>query len=227
MPPALAATRFSPAHDCIAPLNPSWGLLHGMRVPLDFGQPADERTAPSRLGLCDVSAFPRVTIKGSDAEQTLRDLGLSVPRAILEPIELPAAGLCVRTGSAEFFIEDGRHGDAVARLTAACSASDAQVYLVPRQDVSLLLSGSLAVSELAEASSYDFGSSKAAFVFTSVAGVACSVRPRTIGNISLFQLWADGSYGVYLWEILLEMVQEAGGQAVGLAAFYDDLGSLT
>jgi hypothetical protein len=33
----------------------------------------------------------------------------------------------------------------------------------------------------------------------------------------------DGSFGAYLWDTLLEIVRELGGDAVGLSAFFPDL----
>jgi sarcosine oxidase subunit gamma len=52
---------------------------------------------------------------------------------------------------------------------------------------------------------------------TQMAGVSCAVLPRQLGAVRAWQLWADGTYGPYLWETLLQIVRELGGDAVGLS----------
>ena len=60
-------------------------------------------------------------------------------------------------------------------------------------------------------------------VFTPIAGVSCSVLRQTINGIPAFRLWTDGTYGLYIWHTLLEVAQELGGGAVGMAVFFPGL----
>lgn len=49
------------------------------------------------------------------------------------------------------------------------------------------------------------------------------VLPRTLNGLAVFQIWADCSYGMYLWETLLGILHELGGGVVGTACFFPDL----
>ena len=55
---------------------------------------------------------------------------------------------------------------------------------------------------------------------TRVAGVSCMVLPLQAKGAPAFRFWLDASYGSYLWEALLEIVRDQGGDAIGLDALY-------
>jgi sarcosine oxidase subunit gamma len=63
----------------------------------------------------------------------------------------------------------------------------------------------------------------ALMVMTRVAGVSTWVLPRILNGITVYQLWSDGTYGHYLWETLLELTRELGGDAVGWSVFFPDV----
>jgi len=211
-----------------------------MPVPLDFGDPAAEREQAETLALCDVSALPRVTLKGPGAQTFLTEQGLPGLGEIYEWRPLAGGGLIVRTGAAEYSLEDGPGGDLLTRLDKAIenrkAKSENPVYRALRQDAAMLLPGRRAVEVLAQTCGYDFrgeaGSQskienqKSKMVMTRIAGVSCSVLPRQFNGIVAFQLWTDGSYGLYLWETLLEIVRELGGSVAGLSCFFPSLVSV-
>jgi hypothetical protein len=58
---------------------------------------------------------------------------------------------------------------------------------------------------------------------TRVAGVSTWVLHRGINGWDVYQFWADGSYGPYLWEALLEIAREPGGDVIGLSAFFSEV----
>lgn len=223
MPP-----RRSPVHDAIdASHRPVWRNLARMPIALHLGEPDAEPPAARRLALCDMSALPRVTLKGPAALALLRGQGIDVPDAVLSASPLGDRGVVARTGSAEFFIEDGPRGDHVARvgaLTGAFGHGRSGMHAATRADASLFLSGENAGDVLEQTCGYNFRHrDPATLVFTLVAGVSCSILPRTLNAIDVFQLWADGTYGQYLWETLLGILSESGGQAVGALCFFPDL----
>ena len=41
---------------------------------------------------------------------------------------------------------------------------------------------------------------------------------KDLGEIPVFRVWCDGSYGAYLWEQLLDIARTTGGAAVGIQA---------
>src|SRR5579862_3032108 len=172
----------SPVTDALEPLNPRWGEIAGMAVALDFGDIEAERRHAEVLALADVSALPRLTVKGPAAESLLRR-NLAVPDAIYETQPLPGDGLLVRTGSTEFFLEDGFAGEAVASVAKAIGRGGNGVYPVLRQDASFLLSGRRALEVLAQTSGVNFRETGTAFVMTRVAGVSASLFPRTLNGV--------------------------------------------
>jgi hypothetical protein len=91
------------------------------------------------------------------------------------------------------------------------------VYRVQRQEAALLLSGARANDVLVETCGYDFRQPGNRLIMTRVAGVSCAILPIEAGGISMFRLWLDYSYGVYLWEALYEIVRDHGGDVVGMS----------
>jgi len=237
MTATLPHSRLSPLHDALAHSHPTWGTLGGMPVALHFGTPGNaamEAKQAATLGLCDVSALPRITLKGPGAKALLEQNHVTVPDGIFAVASSGAGGLSARTGGAEFFVEDGPSDTAVARIRKALAANPTSVYPVHRADAAILLSGTQAVDVLEQTCGVNFRSPEAnKLVYTRVAGVACSILPRKLNNIAVFQLWMDGTYGLYLWETLLEIAadseiakpQAALGAAVGVSCFFPNLSS--
>jgi sarcosine oxidase subunit gamma len=215
--------RLSPIHDELAHLNPTWGDVHGMPVALSLGDARGEADRARTLGIADVSALPRLTLKGPGAEAFLTQQGIAIPAGIFAATSF-GDGLAARTGGAEFFIEDSIAGTKVLDLTKLVRKGVPNVYPVNRADASFLLSGKRATELFAQTCGYDFRTRELnKFVFTRVAGVSCSILPRTINSIDLFQLWMDGTFGMSLWETLIEITGELGGGPVGLLPFFPNL----
>jgi sarcosine oxidase subunit gamma len=213
-----------------------------MPVALAFGgrTAEQEQNVARTLGLCDLSAPERLTIKGPGAASFLeaQELAQSLPAEVFRVLPLKAGGLIARTGRAEFFLEDapapGGRVDVVARLSEFLLGSPQPgVYPALRQDASFLLSGDLASAVFLQTCGYDFRQAglglgpspdqAAVLIMTRVAGVSTWVLPRTINGIFVYQLWTDGTYGPYLWEMVLTITRELGGDAVGLSVFFPEL----
>ena len=205
--------------------EPAWRDLAGMPLAMHLGDPAGEPEVAKKLGLCDVSALPRITLKGPAALRLLGEQGIGVPDAVFGATQLGALGVAARTGASEFFLEDGPTGNDVARLRAITGAfghARPGVHPVSRADASFLLSGEHAINVFEQTCGYNFRHRDPhTMVFTRVAGVSCSILPRTLSGIDVFQLWLDGTYGEYLWETLLDIA--TGGGAVGASCFFPNL----
>ncbi|HVA45078.1 MAG TPA: glycine cleavage T C-terminal barrel domain-containing protein [Pirellulales bacterium] len=163
----------------------------------------------SKLELRDVSELARIVIKGPAAADLLRQHGIGVPMRVYQFQSLADDGLVVRTGATEFFIEDSWQSSVVARLRAAFKAHLPGVLPVWRQDLSLLISGSEATTLLAQVASCNFRDSGETFVMTQLASVSCSVLARPRQGLPTWQIWADGTYGPYLWETLTAIAASA------------------
>lgn len=207
--------RTSPVHEELEQLNPRWTSVSGMPVAANIGDEASQRAAATKLGLCDLSALPRLLLKGTAAAEILAANGVAVPRQIYEHHRLDHDGLCIRTGGAEFFIEDGWKGEIIERLRGALARPTAGVLPVWRQDISLAITGSEATMLLAQVCSFNFAEADEQLVLTQIAGVSCSVLPYKLAGEPAWRIWADGTYGAYFWRTLLGIARELGGDAVG------------
>ena len=216
--PAGDAIRRSPVHDALEHVHPEWALLHGMPAALNIRDGGNTSSTPA--GLCDVSAIPRMAVKGPGAAEWLKEQGFVVPGSIYECAAIGTAGFVARTGSAEFFLEESVGHDFIAKLLAAPVAAKRGVYRMQRQDASFLLSGEKAVCVLSETCGVDFSKPDAKLVYSRVAGVSCAILHRTLNGVSVWQLWCDNSYGMYFWETLLEIVKDHGGAAAVMSLFY-------
>ncbi|MGH7135125.1 MAG: glycine cleavage T C-terminal barrel domain-containing protein, partial [Pirellulales bacterium] len=208
--------RTSPVHEQLQQLRPTWASIGDMPVAQRIGDETHERAACARLGLADVSALARVTLKGPNAAEVLSREGLAPPERIYECSDLAEdGGIIIRTGRAEFLVEDPWDGTTVERLRQAVAASSAGVLAVWRQDVSLALVGSETLGLLSQVCSFNFRDADRSAVMTQLAGVSVMLLRRQWQGLSGYQLWADGTYGPYLWNVLLGIARDLGGDAVG------------
>ena len=218
--------RRSPVHDCLEGLNPVWVEIHNMKVPLRFNDSATESQLKTDLSLCDLSCLPKIGVKGPESLAWLAQTRIPVPESVYGCRSLEKGGLVIRTDRHEVFLEDGPAGHRVSELEHELRSSSG-VYLVRRQDASFLLSGARCNLVLRETCGVDFSQPPDGVVMTRVAGVSCMVLPfpaKAAEETPAFRFWLDPSYGAYLWDALLEIVRDQGGDAIGLDAFYPSFG---
>jgi len=216
----ITTTKRSPCHDALEHLKPAWGKFHDMPVALHFGKPETEGERIKSLALCDISVVPRMGLKGAGAAAWLKTQGLSIPENIYDWLPTGNGGLIARTGGDEFFFESGLDGELTPRLLANLDSKTAAVYRVIRQDAALVLIGQNSNAVLAETCGVDFSKPESRMVFSRVAGVSCSLLPFEVSGIPAFRIWFDNSYGRYLFETLLSIIRDLGGDVVGLEALF-------
>ena len=215
MPPS--AERRSPVHHLLETRGPQWGQVGGASLALAFAPPEAEAAALRALGLCDVSVLPRLGLKGPGAEGWLREHGILIPAAVYDTSPLGEAGFLVRLGAADFLLEGG-FGEALAPLAADLDRAPPGVHRVERQDACFLLTGARAPEVLAQVCSIDFRTAAPRrLVLTRAAAINCGVLPDPLGDVPLFRLWVDFTYGVYFWEALAGIAEELGGRVIGAA----------
>src|SRR5690606_6981065 len=100
-------------------LHARFADVEGMPVAVSYGDAAKEKAAAADLGLCDVSFLSRVTLKGPAAATVLGSKQIAVPEKVLDVATIHGGGIVARTGSSEFFIEDGLRGINVQQLAVA------------------------------------------------------------------------------------------------------------
>ena len=54
---------------------------------------------------------------------------------------------------------------------------------------------------------------------TQVAGISATLLRQTLDDEQVYRLWCDGTYGPYMWDMLLKLAGELGGGAVGLSSY--------
>jgi glycine cleavage system aminomethyltransferase T len=194
-----------------------------MKVPLRFKDAARETQLKSELALCDLSCLPKLSLKGPETLTWLAQTGMLVPESVYGSRSLGDSGLLIRTDRQEVFLEDGPAGDRTAEFERQLSSHPPGVSLVRRQDASLVLSGARSKAVLRETCGVDFSQPPEGVVMTRVAGVSCMVLPFQVDETPAYRLWLDPSYGPYLWEALLEIVRDHGGDAIGFDALYPRL----
>ena len=211
--------RRSPVHDCLEELSPLWTEIHSMKVPLRFKDAAGEAQLKAELSLCDLSCLPKMSVKGPESLAWLTQAGIRIPENLYDCCPLANTGLVIRTDRHEVFLEDGPASHRVSEFERELSSQTQGVYRVSRQDASFQLTGVRSNSVMRETCGVDFSQPPDAVVMTRVAGISCMVLPLQAKDAPAFRFWLDASYGPYLWDALLEIVREFGGDAIGLDAF--------
>ncbi|MGH9428288.1 MAG: hypothetical protein ACRD2L_18545, partial [Terriglobia bacterium] len=215
-----SSIRRSPVHDSLEKLNPVWTQIHNMKVPLRFSNAATESQLKWELSLCDISCLPKIGVKGPESLAWLAQAGILVPENVYGCCSLGEGGLAIRTDRYEVFLEDGPASHKVSELEHELRSYSSGVYRVRRQDASFLLTGVRSNAVLRETCGVDFSQPPDGVVMTRVAGVSCMVLPLQAEETPAFRFWLDPSYGSYLWDALLEIVRDQGGDAIGLDAVY-------
>jgi len=210
-----SSIRRSPIHDCLEELNPVWAEIQNMKVPVRFKDAAIETQLKAALSLCDLSCLPKMSVKGPESLAWLAQAGFQVPESVYSYRSLGDGGLVIRTDRQEVFLEDGPGSHRVSEFGRELSSHPLGVYVVRRQDASFFLTGARSNAVLRETCGVDFSRPPTGVVMTRVAGVSCMVLAE---QPAAFRFWLDPSYGDYLWEALLEIVRDQGGDAIGLDA---------
>lgn len=219
-----SAMRMSPLHAAFMPLNPRWGVYEGMQVPIAMTDEIQKPSHIEKVALTDLSCLNRFGLKGAAAENWLREQGMPVPPAINQWAPIGQCSLIARLATSEFFIEDGSGADNFSsQMKDKLGRSQPGVTPVLRQDAEIAMAGPAAHELLAQTCSVNFAALDLAerqVVMTSMIGVSVLVIPVQWDGKPLFQIWCDPTFAPYLWEHLLEIAQELGGGAVGIAALY-------
>ena len=165
------------------------------------------------LNISDASALARYGVKGPQAEKWLKGHGVAVPKGANSWVLNTDKTLVMRLGSNEFLIED-QVGGQICKKLAADNVRVADAYKVPHADAAYLLAGSEVLNLLSEVCSLDLRQSALQankLVMTQVAGISATVLWQSINNETIYRVWCDGTYGVYMKHILLEIAGELSG----------------
>jgi sarcosine oxidase subunit gamma len=194
-----------------------------MPIAARFHSTEVERQTLATLAMCDLSALPKLGVKGASAERFLAEQSIDTPDEVYESQLLADNSLIVRVGSDEFFLEAGVNSETVSQVAAALESSSLDCIRVERQEATFLLIGSRVFDVMAQTCGINLReapSGKA--LYTRVAGVSCCVFPGDLEGHPTLRIWVDNSYALYLWESLVEIIEELDGTIVGAASLYPD-----
>jgi sarcosine oxidase subunit gamma len=198
-----------------------WGVVNGMNTAVAFASADVEQARKKILGVTDVSCLSRYGVKGPQASQWLADREVAIPSNPNSWTLCDQKTLVLRLGSSEFLVEDQFGGLACKKLASDTSRVP-DLYKVPRADAAFILSGSAVLDLFSELCSLDLREKSLLakdVIMTQVAGISAIVLRQTLNGEPVYRVWCDGTYGPYLWEVMLEIAVELGGGAVGLACY--------
>ena len=219
------ALRTSPLHDALASTTSQWTVINRMRVAAHIGTAAEENKKLQSIALTDLSHRQRCGLKGPGAEAWLKSVGITTPSGINQWASLGESGLIARLASSEFLIENNAGQDDVDRVRVQLGRGVAGVTPVLRQDAEIAIAGPRVNELLLQTCSFNFASLDLAarpIVMTSMIGVSVLLLFLTQQGSAFYQIWCDGTYGIYLWQHLLEIAEELDGGAVGIAALFPE-----
>ena len=88
---------------------------------------------------------------------------------------------------------------------------------ISRADASYLLAGSQVLNlfaELCPLDLYETALAENEVIMTQVAGISATVLRQSINNKTVYRLWCDGTYGVYMLHTLSEISNELNSNAM-------------
>jgi len=178
------------------------------------------------LGLTDLSTLIRVGFKGAATPDWLEKHDIQLPEAPNRAEPQADGSLVARLSQEEHLIlpDVSMNSKLANKLQAGWSLdSTDKVYLLPRHDSHcwLALTGKLTSEALAKVCGVDMRLHKfinGDIAQTSLARVNAIIVRHDLGGTPCFYILSDVSSAEFLWDGLLDAMQEFEGSAVGTAA---------
>lgn len=190
-----------------------------------YGDSRNETAAAVRLGICDLSLLPRQGITGADSTGWLRVHGYAIPQRPNTAVKQTENDLLVRLSAEEFLclrlsvLEDGPPTGQPAWPVDG----DGDAFPLPRADSHCLfaVTGDAAPAMFSKVCAVDLRSHKFAngcVAQTSVARINAIVIRHDLQQTQGFFVLTATSAAEYLWDCLLDAINEYEGQPVGIDA---------
>lgn len=213
------ATSYSPVHHHLDKLGAKWTRLGDRQIAAEVGNPEHQNI----VALCDLSALPKLGVKGDRAESWLADAGIDVPTAMFGFNRLSDDGFVIRAGGNEFFLEAGLNNTVISALPDG----EPGAYRLQRDDATFLMTGQRVHEALLQTCGVNLPAEPDdRVIYSRVAGVNAALCPQTLDGRRAYRLWLDYTQADYLWEELNQIITELGGGVIGAACFYPSLAIL-
>ncbi len=161
------------------------------------------------LRLIDRSAAPRFGVKGPGAAAWLQAEGVALPQLPNQWVAF-GDGLVARLGLTEYLVEC--HVATHARLSAKPRGE--RVYPVLNQSLCVEISGAEIDALVRQICSVQFTAldpKARSVVLTSVIGISVIALPEFDKSGGKIRIWADNTFGRYLWQTLAQLCRELDG----------------
>jgi len=204
--------------------NPVVGIVNGTETAIRFADAATEKQRQSVLSICDVSCLPRLGVKGPNAAAWLTSSNLTVAATANSWAVQDNQAIVLRLGNSEFLVEDQQSSTLVEQLNET-KVNEHGVHKVLRSDASFVLSGELLPKLFAEVCAIELDKHALEnhhLVMTVIAGVSATVLRQELNGQPVYRIWCDGTFGPYLWNTLLTIIEEHGGGPVGLDLYFKE-----
>jgi sarcosine oxidase subunit gamma len=195
--------------------------------------PAGSRDSLAQFGMVDLSPLPRTGFKGRGTIPAMQAAGLQVEAKPNQAFRQSDGSLCAVLAPGEVMVLSGLSGsDAlVRRLESGWSMDDPRdTYVVPRSSTHawFRIIGRDAPAMFAKICGVDLRPHKfaeLAIAQTSVVKLTGIIIREDVSGTPGFHLLADSASAEYVWDCVLDAMDEFGGRPAGLPALRELAGS--
>lgn len=193
-----------------------------------YQTPSLEQQSAQNLGLVDLTALERIGFKGPNTRDWLEARGLKLPPAANWADGTQGHGMCTAAlSNTEFLILDrvDKATSSITELRNAWSMDiEEKTYLLERahSHAWFAVCGQYAAEMFSKLCAIDLRHHKFQqhqIAQTSVARCSAIIMRCDQGDTSCFHLLFDLSYTEYMWQCLLDAMQEYQGMPIGHTAF--------
>ncbi|MGI9493597.1 MAG: sarcosine oxidase [Geminicoccaceae bacterium] len=203
-----------------------FGEVAGGALPMRYRIEEDEISRARNLGLAELSALPRIGFKGKAVLSQMNTEGVILDFRPNHAFRQKDGTLAAVLAMTEVLLLSPLSGKAskLAELASSWSIETADGgYLVPRQDshFQFLMTGRHAASAFAKICGVDLRAKNfddLAIAQTSIAKSTAIVIRDDIGETPAFHVLGDSASAGYMWDCLLDAMDEFDGGPIGLEA---------
>ena len=222
--------RLSPIHDLHQELNAQFTLQADWQIPEAYTTFAEETAVlKESVDLIDISARGKVMLKGTKADGIIIAVFGTMPTNLGDVIEVKPSNLLVaKLAPDEFLIltHPGAEQNVATSFRAEIKSQRSFVTLVDLTSglVGLLISGPKSTEVMRKLCALDFNPINIPNLHvaqSSFAKVRTTIIRHDQNSLPTFELYADRSYAIYLWDSILDAGMEFDIQPVGWKTIID------
>lgn len=216
--------RRSPIYRLTEAAGAACAAIGDAMIALHYAGAADEVASARWLALADLSVLPRIGFKGAEAPEWLRANGCDLPARPNQAKRQADGAIVARLSEQEHLLLSSLTGGGIEPFASRWSMDlGIRCYLLPRADSHFwfVLSGRHTSPTLAKVCGVDLRTHKfrdGSIAQTSIASVNAVIVRSDLGDTPAFHLLADIASAEYLWNALLDAMEELGGGLVGVEA---------